>query len=537
MFGAPTPAALAVAHIRRASRPPPPRSRALRRRCGPTAARASNGCADLAPAWAGCSTCACSRVTLADGTSAVLIAALERAGPIFSISAARRAAARRLRRAGRGVRRRRRADRRDAGGAPADRRQHVAGRARRRTRSPRSRRRAISAAAMRTAGRCVANACAATRVTVPRRGAGNTVSRRGALRPPTPRLTRPQPPAEPPRRIELTLRTTARRRAARAVPGARAARAAPAAAPEEWRHPLRFVWQMDAGRALHHRLRRIHRDHGTADRGADRAALAVHRIGDSISIPKARSRARSKRAAPGAACSVHWPVDGSEQRLAVELSGLPVFDRERTFRGYRGFGVCRDVAGLNAIAQARRAARPATPSTVETPSAVLPPEVDAPGLTPGRALRVLRTLAPAHEPHQRSGCAGRAAPPTPTRRAAAHDVAGSRRRPRAAPTTKPHHREDARPFLDRLPIGVLIYRLEPSALCQQGLPELGRQRQPGSAGGGRRPRQPDDRVRRHRHRGGRPQTVLDRQPAATRRTSSKRGCCRCRGTASRPSRC
>jgi signal transduction histidine kinase len=34
----------------------------------------------------------------------------------------------------------------------------------------------------------------------------------------------------------------------------------------------------------------------------------------------------------------------ASQRLMVELSGLPVFDRERVFRGYRGFGVCRDAA-------------------------------------------------------------------------------------------------------------------------------------------------------------------------------------------------
>ena len=54
--------------------------------------------------------------------------------------------------------------------------------------------------------------------------------------------------------------------------------------------------------------------------------------------------------------SVAWRVDGSDERLAVELSGLPVFDRERAFRGYRGFGVCRDVARLNAIARERQGA-------------------------------------------------------------------------------------------------------------------------------------------------------------------------------------
>src|SRR5260370_1138556 len=32
--------------------------------------------------------------------------------------------------------------------------------------------------------------------------------------------------------------------------------------------------------------------------------------------------------------TVVWPVDDSPDRLAVELSGLPVFDRDRVFRGY-----------------------------------------------------------------------------------------------------------------------------------------------------------------------------------------------------------
>jgi signal transduction histidine kinase len=52
--------------------------------------------------------------------------------------------------------------------------------------------------------------------------------------------------------------------------------------------------------------------------------------------------------------TVSWPVDDGGERLPVELSGLPVFDREREFRGYRGFGVCRDLARINPLARARR---------------------------------------------------------------------------------------------------------------------------------------------------------------------------------------
>ncbi len=52
--------------------------------------------------------------------------------------------------------------------------------------------------------------------------------------------------------------------------------------------------------------------------------------------------------------TVFWPVDEADERLPVELSGLPVFDRDRHFRGYRGFGVCRDIARINKLAHARR---------------------------------------------------------------------------------------------------------------------------------------------------------------------------------------
>jgi len=51
---------------------------------------------------------------------------------------------------------------------------------------------------------------------------------------------------------------------------------------------------------------------------------------------------------------VTWPIEGTADRLPAELSGLPVFDRNRAFRGFRGFGVCRDVARMAAIAAARR---------------------------------------------------------------------------------------------------------------------------------------------------------------------------------------
>ena len=51
--------------------------------------------------------------------------------------------------------------------------------------------------------------------------------------------------------------------------------------------------------------------------------------------------------------TLNWPVDGGG-RLPVELSGLPIFDHNRNFAGYRGFGVCRDLDGLARLAALRR---------------------------------------------------------------------------------------------------------------------------------------------------------------------------------------
>src|SRR5581483_1859395 len=128
--------------------------------------------------------------------------------------------------------------------------------------------------------------------------------------------------------------------------------AAPRAA-GEWRHPLRFVWQMEAdGRftltsdefigllgprtaaALGQSWEAMATELGLDPQGQFARAVATHDTWSSLTID--------------------WPVDGSSERLVTELSGLPVFDRERTFRGYRGFGVCRDVARLAAVADLRR---------------------------------------------------------------------------------------------------------------------------------------------------------------------------------------
>ena len=66
--------------------------------------------------------------------------------------------------------------------------------------------------------------------------------------------------------------------------------------------------------------------------------------------------------------TVDWPVEGENLRVPADLAGMPVFGRERSFRGYRGFGVLKTGATFEAPV-------PAEPIAVSEPdeSTPLPP--------------------------------------------------------------------------------------------------------------------------------------------------------------------
>jgi signal transduction histidine kinase len=124
--------------------------------------------------------------------------------------------------------------------------------------------------------------------------------------------------------------------------------AAEIASPER-RHPLRFVWDMDAdGRftvAADEFIQLIGARAALLGRQwRDIAAELELDPGDQVAAAVASRETWS-------GITVLWPIPApkgfehhSELRLPIELSGLPVFDRDRNFRGYRGFGVCRNLA-------------------------------------------------------------------------------------------------------------------------------------------------------------------------------------------------
>ena len=61
---------------------------------------------------------------------------------------------------------------------------------------------------------------------------------------------------------------------------------------------------------------------------------------------------------------VYWPVTGASEAIAVDLSGVPEFARDRTFRGYRGFGAIR-VSDRRTVAKVTAAAPTPKPSVPE----------------------------------------------------------------------------------------------------------------------------------------------------------------------------
>jgi PAS domain S-box-containing protein len=149
--------------------------------------------------------------------------------------------------------------------------------------------------------------------------------------------------------------------------------------PNTRRHPLRFMWQMDAD--------------GRFSLGSDeftrliglRTAAGFGRLWSEIAEafgldPDGRVLKAVATRDTWSGITLNWPVDGNG-RLPVELSGLPIYDRARNFAGYRGFGVCRDLDGLARLAALRRYelfSHPPTPQTLSADIVQAGPAEDLP---------------------------------------------------------------------------------------------------------------------------------------------------------------
>jgi PAS domain S-box-containing protein len=117
--------------------------------------------------------------------------------------------------------------------------------------------------------------------------------------------------------------------------------------PHSRRHPLRFMWQMDAdgrfalGSDAFTRLIGV-RTAANFGRPWSEIERAFALDPEGLVVKAIATRET------WSGITLSWPADDGT-RLPVELSGLPIHDGQGNFVGYRGFGVCRDLEGLTRL--------------------------------------------------------------------------------------------------------------------------------------------------------------------------------------------
>ena len=227
------------------------------------------------------------------------------------------------------------------------------------------------------------------------------------------------------------------------------------------RSTLRFVWQMDAATRF-----TLESDQFARLIGAKTAALIGRPWAEISAELKLDQKGEVARALASrntwSGIVVAWPVDGTSDRLPVEMSGLPVFDRDRQFVGYRGFGVCRDLDRV-----AAHTARPVAEAiTAQMTANVLPFPAVKPAeaaLNPGEqsAFQELGRELSDRLKH----ASGKDVPTQMDDDFGPELIAEPTPPPMPEPPPRPargnaaHDTNEGRPILDRLPIGILAYRL------------------------------------------------------------------------------
>src|SRR5581483_1403085 len=188
-----------------------------------------------------------------------------------------------------------------------------------------------------------------------------------------------------------------------------------------------FVWQMDAANRFTQGIEDFARLLGPKTA----AVLLTESWEAAASILKLDPKGDVARALAShhtwSGIVVDWPTDHADRRLAIEMSGLPVFDRDRQFAGFRGFAICRD-AGK---------AAPREPEPAMAPSV-------QPALSAGERT-AFRELA--RELGERLKTA-----PDDSADDLGDDVRGS------LAQADPVEVREAAAILDKVPVGILIYR-------------------------------------------------------------------------------
>jgi PAS domain S-box-containing protein len=258
----------------------------------------------------------------------------------------------------------------------------------------------------------------------------------------------------------------------------------------ERRRPLRFVWEMDVD--------------GRFTFGSDEFATAIgpnaamtlgrrwNEIAAELGLDPEGNVARAIASRDTwSGITVSWPLDGSSDRLKIELSGLPVYDHNRAFVGYRGFGVCRDIERLAAALRRNGPTLDVTAAGIppvdlqslptasdgtrantaddERPALVLVPS--AKNVVPFRAAPGVEQKAPGEHNVPRD----MARQSTPHRRDGKDEAHVSRKRQETEKNLEQHSPANEEssgndkaltisivrhPLIEKLPVGILVYRLD-----------------------------------------------------------------------------
>ncbi len=239
------------------------------------------------------------------------------------------------------------------------------------------------------------------------------------------------------------------------------------------RLPFRFLWQMDAATRITHGAENFAGVIGP--QAAEILARPWAQVSNELQLDSDGRVARALDARETwSGIAVAWPVAGTTERVAIEMSGMPVFDRERNFQGFRGFGICRETARLDEILSRATLAQAApTAPPISPPEQIAPPEAiqetvqeishdnskvlafpPPPALTEGEH-SAFTELARELNSRLKNG--------SPQADGIADDFgseAVAKAPPVPAAPVEAARGSDMRPLLDRLPIGILVYRLE-----------------------------------------------------------------------------
>jgi len=104
--------------------------------------------------------------------------------------------------------------------------------------------------------------------------------------------------------------------------------------------PVRFVWRTDAQGRFSTVSDEFARSVGAS--AADVVGKSFREVADAFGLdPDGEINGLLDRRDTWSGRSVMWPIEGTDLRVPVDLAALPVYARDRSFEGFRGFGVVR----------------------------------------------------------------------------------------------------------------------------------------------------------------------------------------------------